>query len=173
MSYKHCMEQHRPNRDQPEQSPCHVPGALPDVLRTRPRSPRGPDDERPADAPGVDPALLEPGTGRALRCVECRHAITSVDARIEKGGSHRNVFCNPHGVVFEVGCFAVAPGCVLVGGVSTEFSWFPGHAWRVAVCGRCHLHLGWRFQNTEGTGAFFGLILPHLVEEHDPQGPDA
>ncbi len=168
MPYNNGMELYRQNRALPD---C-LPGHVLDLCRLRPRSPHGPDPAHPEDAPGVDPARLEPGAGRVLRCVQCRHVVTSKDARTEKGGSHHNVFCNPHGIVFELGCFAVAPGCVLVGGASTEFSWFPGHAWRVAVCGRCHLHLGWRFQNLEGTGAFFGLILPHLVEEDDAQGPD-
>ena len=27
----------------------------------------------------------------------------------------------------------------------TAHSWFPGFAWTVANCARCHAHVGWRF----------------------------
>ncbi len=33
----------------------------------------------------------------------------------------------------------------LHGGPSTEDSWFPGFAWTIAYCLRCHNHLGWKF----------------------------
>lgn len=31
---------------------------------------------------------------------------------------------------------------------STEFSWFPGYAWQIALCKRCQIHIGWRFTST-------------------------
>ena len=34
---------------------------------------------------------------------------------------------------------------VLQGIPSTECSWFPGYAWQIAGCSRCHTHLGWRY----------------------------
>jgi hypothetical protein len=94
--------------------------------------------------------------------------VTSQAARIAVGGGHRHVFFNPSGAVFEVGCFSMAPGCGTVGAPTTEFTWFAGHAWQVAVCRACRAHLGWRYAAVGAPGeAFWGLILPHLAE-----GPD-
>lgn len=81
------------------------------------------------------------------------------------GGRHQHVFCNPHGVVFELEIYQQAPGCAAMGPDSTEFTWFPGYAWRVAVCRNCLQHLGWLFSGTAGQAAFWGLISGHLVEE--------
>ncbi|MCU0693499.1 MAG: cereblon family protein [Polyangiaceae bacterium] len=98
-----------------------------------------------------------------LVCVACRHAITSRDARVEVAGAHRHTFANPNGIVYCIGCFSRAPGCLSVGRLSTEFPWFAGFAWQVAVCGRCSAHLGWGFRSADR--GFHGLILDRLVEE--------
>jgi hypothetical protein len=97
-----------------------------------------------------------------LLCAVCRRAITRLNARISKNGKHIHVFFNPHGIVFEIGCFSSAFGCAHVGRATTEFTWFPGYAWRIAVCAGCSAHLGWHYQG-EG-GGFYGLILANLVE---------
>lgn len=104
----------------------------------------------------------EEGTQKhpSLLCRVCSHTITSEDQRIEVAGSHRHTFFNPAGIVFELGCFAKAPGCGLLGEASDEFSWFTGYVWRVALCVRCGAHLGWHFQSGE-TG-FYGLIVSNL-----------
>ena len=52
---------------------------------------------------------------KVLRCRACEAEIASDDDRIEMSGAHAHTFVNPHGHVFEVGCFARAPGCVPVG----------------------------------------------------------
>ena len=96
---------------------------------------------------------------RALLCARCRNAITDLDAKIEMSGAHEHVFCNPHGHVFRIGCFAEAPGAASSGAAEAFFSWFPGYDWRVAVCRRCLAHLGWSF----GNEAFWGLVLDALV----------
>jgi hypothetical protein len=77
-------------------------------------------------------------------------------------GAHRHVFANPHGFVFEIGCFAQAPGCTAMGPPTPDFSWFPGSTWQVAVCARCGLHLGWRYEGHPEAGQFHGLILSRL-----------
>jgi hypothetical protein len=92
-----------------------------------------------------------------LRCRACEAEITREDERIEMSGAHAHTFVNPHGHVFEIGCFARAPGCAVLGPGSAFFSWFPGYAWRIAVCSQCRTHLGWSF------GDFWGLILPRLA----------
>jgi hypothetical protein len=123
---------------------------------------RHPTERRPDEAQdtgvGDEP---RPRERKVLRCAACGTAITDDTRRIEISGAHRHVFVNPHGEVFEVGCFAAADGVRAIGPASDFFSWFPGYAWRVALCSGCGVHLGW----TYGDGPeFVGLILPRLVD---------
>ncbi len=68
------------------------------------------------------------------------------------------------GIVFHIGCFGDAPGCRTTGVPTSEFTWFGGFAWSLALCGNCNAHLGWRYQGAQVS--FFGLILDRLAEEH-------
>jgi hypothetical protein len=97
-----------------------------------------------------------------ILCRQCLHVITSPTERIPVEGSHEHTFANPHGIVFEIGCFGSVTGCGYAGPFSNEFSWFKGFSWRVAVCIRCLTHLGWLFSST-GYESFHGLILDRLV----------
>ncbi len=107
------------------------------------------------------------GTGeereRRLCCAACGHEITRPKDQISKGGSHRHRFTNPLGLQYEIACYAAAAGCFLVGEPTEEHTWFPGHAWRVALCGSCQIHLGWGFISRNGE-PFFGLIVDRLTE---------
>ena len=94
-------------------------------------------------------------------CRHCGRPITRPAERIEKAGSHKHTFANPHGIVFEIGCFRSAIGCGYSGPATNEFTWFQGYSWRVAVCGSCTTHLGWFFSST-GSDSFHGLILDRL-----------
>ncbi|MFH1812033.1 MAG: cereblon family protein [Pseudomonadota bacterium] len=87
--------------------------------------------------------------------------ITNSRAAIEVQGSHAHHVFNPAGVLFEIGCFAQAPGCSPVGSPSTEFTWFAGHSWRIVVCASCGQHLGWMFTRE---AVFFGLISNRLSD---------
>lgn len=98
-----------------------------------------------------------------ILCRDCLHPVTRPADRISVQGRHRHTFANPHGVVYEIGCFRSAPGCGLIGPASDEFTWFAGHHWRVCVCAACLVHLGWRFASTDGE-PFYGLILDRLIE---------
>jgi hypothetical protein len=125
------------------------------------RTPDRPADVRKPekrDAPGDD-------AGRALVCVACLQAITHSGARIEMSGGHAHTFSNPHGIVFHIGCFAVAPGCGPASEPSTLHTWFPGYAWQIAVCRGCGEHLGWLFRSLDSR--FHGLILDRLTETED------
>lgn len=93
-------------------------------------------------------------------CRACSHTITTGNQQIEVAGSHRHTFFNPAGIVYELACFARAPGCSLAGEASAEFSWFAGYFWRIALCGWCGMHMGWRFESADIS--FYGLILSHL-----------
>lgn len=96
-----------------------------------------------------------------LRCRTCSHTITSDDQRLQIAGSHHHTFFNPVGIVYELGCFNNAPGCSVLGESSSEFSWFAGYLWRIALCARCGTHLGWRFESAVQNN-FYGLILSLL-----------
>jgi len=96
-----------------------------------------------------------------LRCLQCNNVITSPSERIQVQGSHQHTYANPHGIVFEIGCFKSVKGCGHVGPASSEFSWFKGFSWRVAVCLVCLTHLGWLFVSPDGD-SFHGLILDRL-----------
>jgi hypothetical protein len=127
--------------------------------------------DRPAGAHDPDEReVTGDGAGRVLVCAACLQAVTTTDSRVEVGGAHTHTFANPVGIVFHIGCFAVAPGCIPVGEASKEFTWFAGFAWQVATCRGCGEHLGWLFRSTDRR--FHGLIVDRLAEvgEPDPGG---
>jgi len=99
-------------------------------------------------------------------CRQCLNPITPKSARIIINGSHQHAFANPHGLVFDIGCFNNAEGCGAVGTPTDEFTWFAGYMWRVALCRDCLSHMGWFFTAVDKEG-FFGLILDHLIESGD------
>ena len=97
-----------------------------------------------------------------LVCAQCLHIITNPANRVSVDGTHLHTFANPHGIVFEIGCFGAAPGCGTAGPATDDFSWFKGYEWKIAFCRRCLSHLGWQF--ISGSGFFYGLIIDRLVE---------
>ncbi len=101
-------------------------------------------------------AVDAPRTPR-LVCAECSYPITVESERIIMEGAHQHTFTNPHRVTYQIGCFRDAPGCSYLGAATDEFTWFPGYAWRIALCAGCGTHLGWVYQKLEGA-AFHGLI---------------
>ena len=105
-------------------------------------------------SPEADPYIL---------CRGCLYPITRAKERIAVNGAHRHTFANPHGIVFEIGCFKKASGCAAVGPASAEFTWFAGYRWRAGLCLACLTHLGWVFSAAGGDG-FHGLILDRLIE---------
>ena len=107
-----------------------------------------------------DPA---PEEEKYILCRQCQQAITKPADRITIQGSHRHTFANPHGIVFEIGCFRSAKGCAYAGAPTDEFTWFAGYSWRVCYCAMCLTHLGWMFSRL-GQDVFHGLILDRLIE---------
>lgn len=128
---------------------------------------KGPFKEKPMekrdrsakDKPDEDP----PESEEFIRCRACLRVVTHSRERIEVQGGHQHSFANPSGVVFEIGCFGAAIGCAYAGPATDEFSWFRGYRWKIAVCGGCLSHLGWRFSSAGGH-LFHGLILNRLIE---------
>jgi hypothetical protein len=126
----------------------------------------------PVDRPGEegDTTTLEKEAGdqspeeeECILCRQCHQAITKPAERIAMQGSHRHTFANPHGIVFEIGCFRSVKGCGYTGVASDDFSWFTGYSWRVCFCTMCLTHLGWVF-SLKGGDIFHGLILDRLIE---------
>ncbi len=109
-------------------------------------------DTQDADVPDRDGLLY---------CAECQYPITRTIDRIEVNEKHRHVFANPHGYIYQIGCFAQASGGITVGEEESHFSWFPGYTWRITACGGCLTLLGWAFRSRESR--FFGLILKKLT----------
>lgn len=106
-------------------------------------------------------AAREESEGELL-CFACGAAITRNRERIPVGGAHEHTFTNPAGYVFCIGCFRRAPGCPQAGEFTAEHTWFPGYAWRYALCAGCRIHLGWVFRG--GQSEFYGLILDRLLD---------
>ena len=95
-------------------------------------------------------------------CKTCGYQITSREKKSEVNGQHQHTFRNPMGIVYEIGCFSLANGCVNHGTPTLEHSWFPNFMWRYAFCSNCMTHLGWFYQS--GENSFYGLILENLEE---------
>jgi hypothetical protein len=146
--------------------PIETPAAHPFLATVPPpvihglKSPASPEK---GDATAPDSVVKEePTDERLILCRECLYPITREEERREMGGAPQHTFANPAGIVFTIGCFRTAQGCVPVGPSSDEFTWFPGFAWQVGVCRGCLAHLGWLFSAPSGA-AFWGLILDHLI----------
>lgn len=99
---------------------------------------------------------------RSLVCRTCSHSITRMEDGIAMNGKQIHALFNPAGILFEVGCFATAPGCSFEGMLTHEFSWFAGYAWRYAFCRQCGTHLGWEYRGE--VGGFVGLVMSELRE---------
>ena len=128
-------------------------------------------DAAPSDAEGDTTVDLEQkrDEGREslkILCNSCRHELTTAKARTTVDGAHRHVKVNPHGHVFHIACFHPLPGVTPVGTPSTEFSWFAAHRWQIALCARCHVHLGWVFSGSSDFGA---LIEGRFIEEDESE----
>ena len=106
-------------------------------------------------------AVPREAPAEGLVCRRCGALVTTEAARIVRRDHHLHTRINPHGYVFELGCFSEAPGAVASGEPTLEFTWFEGLAWRMAGCRACGTHLGWRY---DGEGdAFWGLVLDRLA----------
>ncbi len=99
---------------------------------------------------------------RVLRCRACGTEVADeADAGAIDDGPTRRTFFNPAGVVFDVLLLCAAKNLTVLGLPSTEFTWFPGHPWQIALCGGCGRQLGWAWSG----GAFYGLLWPELTRD--------
>ena len=117
---------------------------------------------RPGQPVGQEKKQEETSPLEAIYCKECGRVVTSRDRKIAVQGSHAHAFFNPSGIVFELGCYSLAPGCQRAGVATSDFTWFAGYVWRYALCRQCRSHLGWFF--AKSGHSFFGLIRANLIE---------
>jgi hypothetical protein len=97
-----------------------------------------------------------------ILCRQCGHPITTLDHIIAVNGQHAHTHTNPAGITYRIGCFSSAPGCLIYGERISDFTWFEGFSWCLALCSYCLTHLGWHYQSPGSQ--FFGLILDNLIE---------
>uniref|UniRef100_A0A1L8DP13 Putative conserved secreted protein n=2 Tax=Nyssomyia neivai TaxID=330878 RepID=A0A1L8DP13_9DIPT len=80
---------------------------------------------------------------------------------------------NPFGIRYRIILLKHAT-CANVDSWSTDFSWFPGYAWKLCLCTKCGTHLGWMFEPTETATStqvlptqdgFYAIILPNVITE--------
>jgi len=129
-------------------------------LLLRQKGERGDSSNRPV----VVTKPEEKGKGeQPICCAHCRQPVTSKRYRMEIDGAHQHTFFNPAGIVFEIGCFSQAIGCMPTGPPSQEFSWFKGFVWRFSLCSSCFSHLGWFFESE--SSSFYGLIGEKLINK--------
>ncbi len=102
-----------------------------------------------------------PKDEKKICCALCMHPIAEPESQIAINGSFRHVFANPHGYVYEIGCFSNAAGCRRASTASSEFSWFSGFSWQIGICEQCASHLGWIFSSD--SKVFYGLIIEKLI----------
>ena len=102
-----------------------------------------------------------PSIEKRVYCIRCHHSISALADRIHVNGQCGGKFSNPYGIEFRLECFRAAPGCLVIGRVTDEHTWFKGYAWTIALCASCREHLGWRYSAFE-RAAFFGLIVDRL-----------
>lgn len=128
---------------------------------------RAPSDKQGGDnakrSPQEKPFERESDSEEAILCRQCHQVLTNPSQRTSIQGAHQHTFANPHGVVFQIGCFRSVQGCGYVGPPTSEWSWFKGYSWRMLVCRMCLTHLGWLYTST-GNESFSGLILDRIIE---------
>ena len=120
-------------------------------------------DDKANRSPQEKPFEGESDSEEVILCRQCHQVLTNPSERTSIQGAHQHTFANPHGIVFQIGCFRSVRGCGYVGPKTSEWSWFKGYSWRILVCRMCLTHLGWQYIST-GNESFSGLILDRIIE---------
>ena len=102
-------------------------------------------------------------------CKRCKTQVSSYADifAMAKGNVNAN-YCNPAGYIHETLTVhkTIEGSLRLVDRPSTDFSWFPGYGWQIAVCSKCSSHIGWKFvavtKNLKPK-SFYGLSCKSLV----------
>lgn len=99
---------------------------------------------------------------KKLLCSYCKNYITNADESISIEGAQTHTFSNPVGYVYTINCYRTAPGCMVAGDSTSEFTWFSDYAWQLAFCNACREQLGWLFSNEQ---QFYALIVDRLIQD--------
>lgn len=104
-----------------------------------------------------------------FNCKRCKTQIACYSDIFAMAKGNVNVnYCNPAGYIHETLTVhkTLENAAKIVDRPSTEFSWFPGYAWQIAVCNKCTTHIGWKFvavtKNLKPK-SFFGLSCKSLI----------
>ncbi|KAJ2945064.1 hypothetical protein O0L34_g9122 [Tuta absoluta] len=108
-----------------------------------------------------------------LCCATCANEIARRDHifAMSSEGVHSN-YTNLGGYMHDIVTVSRAVNTELTGAPSSEYSWFPGYTWTIAVCSACMAHVGWRFDAMRRTlrpAQFYGLCRNYVV----PRAADA
>ncbi len=95
-----------------------------------------------------------------ILCKQCMAYVANKDDIITVEGSTSHYKRNPAGIFFSIICLSSALGCRILGDYTSEYSWFSGYKWSIAICSDCASHLGWHFI---GKGSFYGLIANRII----------
>ncbi|XP_055617888.1 protein cereblon-like [Toxorhynchites rutilus septentrionalis] len=99
----------------------------------------------------------------AFCCKKCDRRIANyVDMFAMSKQGVSSSYCNPSGFIHEtLTVYRVVPKTArTTTKPSTDFSWFPGYSWQIAVCNACNNHIGWKFAATKRNykpKKFYGL----------------
>jgi hypothetical protein len=99
---------------------------------------------------------------KKLLCRFCKNHITNSDEAISIEGAYTHTFSNPAGYVYTINCYQTAPGCLVAGERTNEFTWFKNYDWQIAFCNSCQEQSGWLFSNEN---AFYALIADRLLQD--------
>jgi hypothetical protein len=105
--------------------------------------------------------IMQEEKNKKLFCIYCKNHITYINEAIPIEGAHTHTCSNPAGYVYTISCYRTAPGCLVVGNSTNEFSWFKNYDWQLVTCKACHEHLGWLFSNEQ---QFYALIADRLTQ---------
>lgn len=99
----------------------------------------------------------------AFCCKKCDRGIANyADMFAMSNQGVSSSYCNPSGFVHEtLTVYQTLPKTTrTTTKPSTEFSWFPGYSWQIAICNACNNHIGWKFIATKRSlkpRKFYGL----------------
>ncbi len=127
---------------------------------------RGEKAEKPSPTAVRKTAERTADEKRPILCRRCRQEVSDRSLLFSMGDAGvRRVFSNPYGLLLEIVTVLDARGLTLVSLPTTEFTWFPGYAWEVAMCSTCGVQLGWRFLAVAASEPerFFGLLTSAIV----------
>ncbi|XP_058785241.1 uncharacterized protein LOC131660116 [Vicia villosa] len=104
-----------------------------------------------------------------VRCKICQTTIAKrSDMLVMSNEGPLGAYVNPDGYVHEIMTLYKANGLALMGPAVTEYSWFPGYAWTIAICTTCRTQMGWLFTTTNKKlrpASFWGIRSCQLAEE--------